>query len=209
MAPLSSAPQPIVMEAFDAMLAEIAKLRAALSARGDDVAQAIAKQSAQASAQALEHRVEVLRRELTHRAEAEARMGRDALDMAIRSEKLRADVAEAEARNLEAILASVRKASDATVKGLHEEVEALLSPMRGEVARSLYVRRRRDLEVDLAAAKAQRQKLEALLGQGEDQSELTQSRDAALLQAALERETELSARLTLAESRLERLERIG
>lgn len=114
----------------------------------------------------------------------------------------RASLAEAERARLEAELAEHEAQSAALIRALEEEVEALLLPSRGD-AIAFYARRCEQLGRDVAAASAQRQKLEALLSSAADgRGDVDRARDAALVGAALAREQSLRGRLATAERRL-------
>lgn len=193
-------------EDLDGLLERIARLRAALATKGDEVALAIARADAQACAQELEHEVDRLRHTLDERAKT-ARMRAEAEnESSVVRGALRANMVEAEKKNLEAQLRALEAASAARVSALEEEVDALLSPSRGEVARSLYELRIGTLTAALAGAREQREKLEQLLrNDGEPRSEIELARSGALVQIALGREAEIAARLAEARARLERL----
>jgi hypothetical protein len=205
------------MDAFESLSQTIAEIREALAVRGDERAVALARAKAEALAAQLGNMLEVaeaLARNELAVAVARAAHGRAASDDAaqsafevtLRGERLRAEVAESQRKSLEQQLAKLRAASTTRVEALEQEVEALLSPLRGEVARALYEARQQSLKAEIEAAKAQRERLEVLLKpSGAAVSEIERARDASLIEAALERETELAERLAETEARLARV----
>jgi hypothetical protein len=205
------------MGAFANLSQTIAELREALAVRGDERAVALARARAEALAAQLGSMVEVAealaRNELAvavaraaHEREASDQASHKAFEITLRGERLRAEVAESQRKNLEHQLAKLRATSTVRLEALEEEVEALLSPLRGQVARALYEARRQSLKTEIEAAKAQRERLEVLLKpSGSPVSEIERARDASLIEAALERETDLGERLAETEARLARL----
>lgn len=171
------------MSQFDGVLNRIGRLRDALATTGDEAALKKARQEAQSCLEDLASQVESLSRTVD-----------------------RGSMDAAEKKSLEAQLAALETSSAARVRALEEEVDALLSPGRAEVARSLYQGRIGELSTSLAAAREQRERLEKLLrGNGEPRSEIDLARDGVMIQAALARENELATRLAEAEARLARL----
>jgi hypothetical protein len=194
------------MDPFQEILAEIARLTDALETKGDPATEAIARQNAQASALKLKLAVERARSELSHAREISERKAASSLDSALRSESLRADMAEAERKALQARVDSLVAHEKSRVSALEEEIDALLSPLRGATARTLYEKRIRELEIELSVARAEREAREGkLAGNGEPRSEIELGRDGVMVQIALARETEVAERLGEARSRLERL----
>lgn len=205
------------MDAFADLTKTIAELRNALAVRGDERAVALARAQAEALAAQLGSMVEVAealaRNELAvavaraaHERAASDGASQTAFEVTLRGERLRAEVAESQRKTLEQQLAKLRATSVARVEALEEEVDALLSPLRGEVAGALYEARRRSLASEIETAKAQRERLEVLLKpSGTVTSEIERARDASLIEAALERETELAERLAETEARLARV----
>jgi hypothetical protein len=189
-------------EDLDGVLERIARLRRALAAEGGETALAMA----QADARDLEQEVARLRQRLEQAPDAAGTRADAEHSTSVVRGPLRASMVEAEKKSLEAQLAALEAASAARVRALEEEVDALLSPSRQEVARSLYELRIGELTASLAGARAQREKLEQLLrGNGEPRSEIELARGGVLVQDALTREAELGARLAEARARLERL----
>ncbi|NUO50959.1 MAG: hypothetical protein HOV80_19060, partial [Polyangiaceae bacterium] len=201
------------MDAFANLSHTIAELKEALAVRGDERAVALARARAEALAAQLGPMLEVAealaRNELAvavaraaHERSAVSDASHTAFEVTLRGERLRAEVAESQRKTLEQQLAKLRSTSVSRVEALEEEVEALLSPLRGEVAKSLYEARRQSLTAEIEAAKAQRERLEVLLKpSGTVMSEIECARDASLIDAALERETELAERLAETQAR--------
>lgn len=208
------------MDAFANLTRAIAELKEALAVEGHEREVSVARANAAALAAQLAHMVEaaaaMTRNELAvavaraaHERGASVDAARATQDVNIRGERLRAEVAESQRKNLELQLSKLRESSSARVEALEQEVEALLSPLRGQIALSLYEDRKRTLTAQLDAARAQRERLEVLLQpSGGSASEIERARDASLIEAALERETEIGERLAETEARLARV-RLG
>ncbi len=194
------------MDTLQEILAELANLTEALETKGDATVETLAREKARTSVVKLRQAVERARTDAAYARDVRDRRAAQSLDNALRSESLRADMAEAEQKALQARVDSLIADGARRVSALEEEIDALLSPGRSAVARELYEARIRELERDLAAAKSEREARERkLAGDGARRSEIELGRDGVMVQIALARETEIFERLGEARSRLERL----